>query len=82
MHNATVVRSHGGCGCVEIEWARRQSGGRKLRSPREILGKRKEEGAVIIVMLDGGCCTAKSLHVGRGESVEEEGCVVRQRMEE
>lgn len=39
VHNATVVRSHSAVlVAVEIEWARRLSGGGKLRSPSKILG--------------------------------------------
>jgi hypothetical protein len=48
VHNATVVRSHSAVlMAVEIEWARRLSGGRKLRSPRGILGNKR----VVMVLL-------------------------------
>ena len=36
---------------VEIEWARRLSGGGKLRSPSEILGKNKRMVVVVVVLM-------------------------------
>lgn len=62
VHNATVVRSHSAVlVAVEIEWARRLSGGGELRSPSEILGK---SGVVLLLCWMGRCYCAKSLQVG------------------
>ena len=86
VHNATVVRSHSAVlVAVEIEWARRLSGGRKLRSPREILGNKR----VVMVLLYyyyAGWVDASVLSIaarGTGGDLvaeeEEEGCVMRQK---
>jgi len=86
VHNATVVRSHSAVlVAVEIEWARRLSGGRKLRSPREILGNKRVVMVLLYYYYAGWVDTAVLSIAARGNGgdlvgeEEEEGCVMRQK---
>ena len=71
VHDKTVVRSHSAVlVAVEIEWARRLSGGGKLRSPSETLGKTR----LVAVVLR--CCG----YAGRADALMLSRC--RRRMED